>query len=73
MSVSNALTRDYEISKIIDYSDGKKPNTIAYLEKLIGVKATKPDNTDDSSVSDIVIILGSDQVPSPSPSATPSN
>jgi LCP family protein required for cell wall assembly len=63
VSVSNALRRDYVTSQIIDYSGGKKPHTIRYLERLLGVKATAPEQAVRFSASDIKIIIGSDYTP----------
>ena len=60
-SVTNALTRDHATSEIIDYSGGKKPNTVNYLKGLLGVKTITPPPTATSpSGADIVVIVGAD-------------
>lgn len=46
-------------TKIIDYSNGKNPTTISFLEKRLGVKSTKSQKTD-GTVADISIIIGED-------------
>jgi LCP family protein required for cell wall assembly len=61
LAIQNATTKDYSTSQIIDYSGGKKPQTIKYLEDLLGVKATLPAEASKSTGSqDITVILGSD-------------
>lgn len=60
LSIQNAKTKDYTTSQIIDYSGGKKPNTIKYFEDLLGVKATQGELKNKNGSEDIVIILGSD-------------
>jgi hypothetical protein len=60
LSITNAKTKDYTTTQIIDYSGGKKPNTIKYFEDLLGVKATQGDITLKPGAEDIDIILGSD-------------
>jgi polyisoprenyl-teichoic acid--peptidoglycan teichoic acid transferase len=65
----------YAKTVIYDYTGGKKPYTINYLERRFGVKATRvpsPSPTTDASGKAIVapeirIILGSDYNPSPTP------
>jgi hypothetical protein len=60
---------------IYDYTGGKKPYTINYLERRLGVKATRaasPTPTTDASgktvaTPQIRIILGSDYQPGPTP------
>jgi len=60
LSITNAKTKDYTTSQIIDYTNGKKPNTIKYFEDLLGVKATQGDISTKPGAEDIDIILGSD-------------
>jgi len=60
LSITNAQTKDYTTSQIIDYTNGKKPNTIKYFEDLLGVKATQGDVSTRPGAEDIDIILGSD-------------
>lgn len=72
VSVGNALTRDYDKTVLIDYSKGKKPKTLEYLQNLLNVKAQSPDTTDSNDANvDFRIVTGADRVSSPSP--TPSN
>ena len=59
-SVGNATTKDYAISKIIDYTGGKKPNTANYFAKLLGVEVTPPPTPVKYPVVDFEIILGAD-------------
>jgi LCP family protein required for cell wall assembly len=63
VSLANALTRDFATSQIVDYTGGKKPNTIRYLEELLGVKATAPEKPVRFPASDIKVILGSNYTP----------
>ncbi|MBW3538045.1 LCP family protein [Candidatus Parcubacteria bacterium] len=56
----NAPRRDHATTQIIDYSGGAKPNTLAYLERLLGVKATAPENPPRNAPADITVILGED-------------
>lgn len=58
-SVSNAPTRDYTQTQLIDYSGGSKPNTLNYLQGLLGVKATPPTNIRFKPGYDFLIIVGS--------------
>ena len=61
ITVQNASSNDYTASQIIDYSNGKKPNTVKYLEDLLGVKATPPpENAKPLLGQDITVILGAD-------------
>lgn len=54
-------TKNYKKTVIIDYSGGKKPQTVAALEKYFGVTATKPSSSSTTtSTYDIQIVLGSD-------------
>jgi LCP family protein required for cell wall assembly len=59
-AITNAITRDHATSQIIDYSGGKDPHTLAYLESLLKVKATPPPTPLAYPPSDIVVILGGD-------------
>ncbi|HSH31690.1 MAG TPA: LCP family protein [Candidatus Saccharimonadales bacterium] len=59
-ALANADRRDYATTQIIDYSGGTKPNTVKYLEGLLGVKATLPQATASPAAADITIILGFD-------------
>jgi LCP family protein required for cell wall assembly len=61
LSVGTAATQTHTTSQIIDYSNGKKPYTIKYLESRFHVKAVKaaPDSSS-ASHPDIAIIVGSD-------------
>lgn len=52
----NADTRNYKKTQIIDYSDGKKPETIKALEAKFGVKAEK--ETSASPTFEIKVIVG---------------
>lgn len=60
LAIQNAKTKDYTTTQIIDYSGGKKPNTIKYFEDLFGVKSTPGDIKSKIGSEDIVIIIGSD-------------
>jgi len=66
LAMTNAPTKDYATSKIIDYTGGKKPATAKYLQSLVGVETTAPAKTaagkPETSVADFVIILGADYV-----------
>jgi hypothetical protein len=76
-NVGDALTADniYSQTVIYDYTGGKKPYTINYLERRFGVKAkrmTAPSPTTDATgktvaVPEIRIILGSDYKPTVTP------
>lgn len=59
-SVGNATTKDYAVSKIIDYTGGKKPNTASYFAKLLGVEVTQPATPVKFPAVDFEIILGTD-------------
>ncbi len=70
VTVTNALKRDYSVSKIIDHTNGKKPRTAAYLEGLLHVKPAAPETPVKFPPADFEIILGNDfaaSVTSPSP------
>lgn len=58
--VSNALKRDYKISKIIDYTGGKKPKTASYLQRAVGVTPEQPATPTKYPPADFQIILGAD-------------
>lgn len=74
LAIQNAKTKDYTTSKIIDYSGGKKPNTIKYFEDLLGVKAEAvPEGQKALQGQDIVIILGTDYADKITQSGTGSN
>ena len=61
IAIQNAKSKDYTTSKIIDYSQGKMPNTIRYFESLLGVKAETPaEGSKALQGQDITIILGTD-------------
>jgi LCP family protein required for cell wall assembly len=73
-TVTNAKTKDYTTSQIIDYTGGTKPNTAAYLSKLLGVPVTQPATPVKNPVVDFEVILGSDYATSIAPTTTtPSN
>jgi LCP family protein required for cell wall assembly len=59
-SVIDADSTNYANTEIIDYSNGKDPHAIAYLEGVLGVKQLTPIPAGTTSSSDIVVILGSD-------------
>ncbi len=65
-AMTNATTKDYTTSQIIDYTGGKKPATAAYLQSLVGVTPTAPPATTTSKAAvapaDFVIILGTDYI-----------
>ncbi|HSX41221.1 MAG TPA: LCP family protein [Candidatus Saccharimonadales bacterium] len=59
----SAPTNDHQASTIIDYSGGKKPYTLQYLEKRFGIKAgkaVKPTtlSAGETQIPDIVVIIG---------------
>lgn len=60
LAVTNATERNYTQTKIIDYTNGQKPNSINYLQGLLKVQATPPEKPLKNPPADIVIILGSD-------------
>lgn len=60
VSVTNALKRDHAVSKIIDYTGGKKPNTVNYLKGILKVEPTPPETAVKTPPADIVVILGTD-------------
>ena len=68
-SVGNAETKDYTATQIIDYTGGKKPNTAAYLEKLVGtgVKVSQPAEPVKNPTVDFEVILGSDYASAQNP------
>jgi LCP family protein required for cell wall assembly len=57
-SVTNNTTKE-DFSQLIDYSNGKNPFTISFLEKRFKLKAQKL-SPDAATLSDIVIIIGAD-------------
>jgi LCP family protein required for cell wall assembly len=74
LALTNATTKDYTTSQIIDYTGGKKPATAKYLQSLVGVTPTAPAKTANgkpaTSVADFVIILGSDYITKTSSTTT---
>ncbi len=61
IAVQNAKTKNFTTSQIIDYTSGKKPKTIKYLEDILGIKATTPaEGQKHIGSQDITIILGTD-------------
>lgn len=60
---SNAPTREYAKTTIVDMRNGQKKYTKNYLEKRFGITAigSLPDQTIQPGTADFVIILGSDQ------------
>lgn len=73
LSIQNAKTKDFTTSQIIDYTGGKKPNTVRYFEDLLGVKATQADPSTRPGSQDINIILGSDYADKLTQTGTSSN
>ena len=73
VSVGNALTRDYTTTKLIDYTGGKKPKTLEYLQNLLGVKASEPEEKVENPEADFRIIVGADRIPTPTPVPETSN
>lgn len=75
LALTNATTKDYATSQIIDYTGGKKPVTAKYLQSLVGVEPTAPaknaNGKTDTSVADFVIILGTDYVAKTSTTTAP--
>jgi len=71
VNVGSADATSYTTSVIYDYTNGKKPSTIKYLENRFGVKAQKATapaattNADGTTsvVPDIRLIIGSDYTP----------
>ncbi|MBI2798080.1 LCP family protein [Candidatus Saccharibacteria bacterium] len=61
-SVGNASSKDATATQIIDYTGGQKPNTAAYLEKMVGtgVKVSQPPEPVKNPTVDFEVILGSD-------------
>ncbi len=74
IALTNATTKDYATSQIIDYTGGKKPATAAYLQSLVGVAPTPPPATTTGKAAvapaDFVVILGSDYVAKTAPSTS---
>lgn len=64
--VSNAPTKDYTKTTIVDMRSGSKKYTKSYLEKRFNVSSVTalPDATIQPGTADFVIILGSDQATS---------
>lgn len=63
-TLTNALKRDYPTTQIIDYSGGKKPNTINYLKGVLKVEPTTPEAlglpATSSTLGEVIVILGAD-------------
>lgn len=57
ISVASADTQSYLVTKIVDGTNGAKPNTISALEKFFNVKSEKGTTT---TGADIVITVGKD-------------
>jgi hypothetical protein len=73
-SVSDALASTYATSEIIDYTGGKRPHTVAYLEGLLNVKkVTAPPTSLVDPPANIVVILGADYAAKVSPTSTSSS
>jgi LCP family protein required for cell wall assembly len=74
VAMTNATTRDYTTSQIIDYTGGKKPATATYLQSLVGVAPTKPPANTTGRVpaapADFVVILGTDYITKTSTATT---
>jgi LCP family protein required for cell wall assembly len=68
--VTNALTRDHATTQIIDYTAGKRPNTLGYLQGLLKVQPTQPTTPVKVPPADIVIILGQDYAATTTSSTT---
>jgi len=68
-SLTNAKTKDYTLSQIIDYTGGKNPNTARYLAQILGVEVTQPATLTKSPAVDFEIILGTDYVAKISPNS----
>jgi hypothetical protein len=69
--VTNAPTRDYTTTQLIDYTGGTKNNTKSHLEGVLKVTATTPEKEVKNPPQDFVIIIGADYtnyLPNPSPS-----
>jgi LCP family protein required for cell wall assembly len=61
VAVTNALRRDYATSQLVDYTAGKRPNTLKYLQGLLKVQQpSQPQTAVKTPPADIVIILGDD-------------
>jgi len=54
-----AVETKSSVTQIIDYTNGKKPYTLKYLERRFGVSATAK-SSDESTGNEITIIIGSD-------------
>ncbi len=58
VKVSNTENKDFYHTHIYDYTDGRNPYTISYLENRFGIKAEKVSGED--SQTDIKVIVGYD-------------
>lgn len=61
----NAASSGHSVSSIIDYSEGKKPYTLQYLEKRFNTKAQKAPrpaapSPGETQIPDIIVVIGSD-------------
>lgn len=61
LSATTAERTDFKVTELYDYSDGKKPYTIKYLELRFKVKAKRTTKAD--SDPDIKLIVGADYKP----------
>jgi LCP family protein required for cell wall assembly len=60
VSLGNTPLHNTVTTQIIDYSGGAKPQTLAYLTKLLGMQATTPNPPVKNPGYDIQVILGTD-------------
>lgn len=60
VSTGDADAKNYTKTTIIDYTDGKKPNTIKALEEKFGVKAKKETPAAGTTTFEIKVVLGRD-------------
>jgi LCP family protein required for cell wall assembly len=58
-TVANAPAGTYPSTTIIDYTSGKKPYTIKFLEDRLHVKATRAPAAQSTDGSDVKVVLGS--------------
>lgn len=58
--VGDATNADAQKTVIVDYSNGKKPYTLKYLEKRFGIKAVRKTPPSNQPHADIQITLGND-------------
>ncbi len=75
VGVVSAGASTYVTTQIIDYSGGKKPYTVKYLEKRFGVRSstaqtvapTTPSGSQVDSAPEVVVIVGTDYKPTNEP------